>query len=90
MTKHKSLSKNKTLEVQFELWDEDSNWFEFHFEWSKKCDHAGLDIRIALWKFAFYFSICDNRHWNYDKNRWNTYNDEKKRSADCGTLTEDD
>lgn len=74
MCKAISLSENKTLEIQAEIWEEDSNWFEFHFEWSKKTDHAGLDIRVSIWRFAFYFSIRDNRHWDYEKNQWCVYN----------------
>jgi len=86
MNKDISLSENKTLEVQAEFWkEEDSTWFEFHFEWSKKRDHAGLDIRIEIWRFGFYFSICDNRHWDYEKNQWYVY-----KGACNGTMTEKD
>jgi hypothetical protein len=85
MNTHLSLSENKTLEVQLELWEEDSCWFDFHISWSRKTDHAGFNFDISIWRFAFYFSICDNRHWDYDKNTWSTY-----KGASADTLTEDD
>lgn len=92
MNTHLSLSENKTLEVQFEAWEEfsSSSWFDFHIMWSRKTDHAGFYIDISIWKFAFYFSICDNRHWNDDENRWEDDRDVRKRSTDSGLLTEDD
>jgi len=90
MNKHLSLSKNKTLEVQVELWEEDTCWFDFELSCTRKTDHAGFYLDIVIWRFCFYFSICDNRHWNYDENRWETERDAKARSTDCGILTEDD
>ncbi len=85
MNTHLSLSENKTLEVQLELWDSDETIFRFDFQWSRRTDHAGLNITFAIWRFSFYFSICDNRHWDYDKNTWSTY-----KGASADTLTEDD
>jgi len=74
MNTHLSLSKNKTLEVQFSIWDEeDSPWFDFSCSLTRKKDHAGFNLSITIYRFAFYFSICDNRHWDEDENKWCVY-----------------
>jgi len=85
MNTHLSLSENKTLEVQLEFWDSDETIFDFSFKWSRRTDHAGVSLDISIWRFSFYFSICDNRHWDYEKKQWCVY-----KGADNGTMTERD
>jgi len=61
--------KNKFWELQITtLWE--GPYFNFHFEWSKKCDHAGLQILIEIHKFMFDFKIYDSRHWDWDNNTY--------------------
>ena len=88
MNTHLSLSKNKTLEVQISRWEEeDSPWFDFHFSLTRKQDHAGFNLSITIYRFAFYFFICDNRHWDIDDNEWYT---DTYRGASADTLGEGD
>jgi hypothetical protein len=58
---------NKVWEIQFTKWDyEDaSNNYGIHCEYSTKCDHAGFRFRIDFWQFMFEFQIYDTRHWPY-------------------------
>lgn len=76
MVKFGRITKNKSWEVQVELPSELPDWFDFQVQLSSKCDHAGFRIKIELLKlFFFEFAICDNRHWDYDNDRWETYED---------------
>jgi hypothetical protein len=63
------LTKNKTLEVEIDSTNTYS-WFDFSFVLTKKSDHAGLYITISLFKWELRIQISDNRHWNWDENRW--------------------
>lgn len=63
------LTKNKTLEVEFDSTNTYS-WFDFSFVLTKKSDHAGLYITLSLFKLELRIQIYDNRHWNYEENRW--------------------
>jgi hypothetical protein len=33
---------------------------------------------ISIWKLMFSIQICDNRHWDYEKNQWCVYEEEEK------------
>ena len=35
-------------------------------------DHAGPDFTFALLTYSIHFQIYDNRHWNYETNKWYT------------------
>jgi len=68
---HISLGKNKTLEIQFGRWkDWYHNPFDIGVEYTRNQDHAGFRFNFDFRGFHLYFSICDNRHWNHEKNRW--------------------
>ena len=40
----------------------------FAFNLTTKCDHAGLNIELALFGRTIHFNFYDCRHWNYKKN----------------------
>ena len=70
--KNFKLSKNKSLEIQLDLFSND-DWklFNFLISCSLKGDHAGFEIDISICKlFAFIFNIYDHRHWDWEKDRW--------------------
>jgi hypothetical protein len=53
-------------------------FFNFSFSWSRKTDHAGPELLIELPKFYFCFKIYDIRHWDYENDKYETYNSENK------------
>lgn len=70
----RSLTENKTLSIQLSKSPEYIKIFGITVDmsiWSGK-DHAGFIFEIDLMRYFFIFSICDNRHWNYEKNRYYT------------------
>lgn len=67
------LFKNKTFEYQFETSKEfvNKNYFQLKLSWSRKTHYAGLEFEFSLFKlFWVMITICDNRHWNFAKDRW--------------------
>jgi hypothetical protein len=75
------LTKNKTLEVEIDSTNTYS-WFDFSFVLTKKSDHAGLYITLSLFKWELRFQINDNRHWDYDENRWYLEGEEYSKYLD--------
>jgi hypothetical protein len=61
---------------EFELWSVDELVdIELRLEWSGS-DHAGPHIQICLFGIGIAAKIYDNRHWNYDTNAWEIYENE--------------
>jgi len=46
------------------------SWIDIMLRWTRKEDHAGILINVELIGFNLTFNIYDERHWNYEKNRW--------------------
>lgn len=71
------ITKNKSWEIQIETFSSLADWFRFDISINSKTDHAGFRFEIEILKF-FYFHlwIVDNRHWDYDNNRWINYDHE--------------
>jgi hypothetical protein len=65
------LSKNKGWEIQHTFCD--GSILDGVIDWTRRCDHAGLEIGIGLIGYGINFRIYDTRHWNQDENRWKTY-----------------
>ena len=40
-------------------------------------DHAGFRFELTLFGITMMFEIYDNRHWNYDEDRWYNPGEEK-------------
>lgn len=46
------------------------SWFKFNLDWTRKCDHAGIEFVVEILGIHFYIKYYDARHWNYQENRW--------------------
>lgn len=66
------LSKHKAWE--FELYQCDT-LLELEFRASIRQDHAGVTLGIGLFSYVARFQLYDTRHWNYDKQQWEKYDD---------------
>jgi len=79
------LSKNKSLELQFDWKTSNSYAFEMYFNISSRRDHAGTEFRFALRKL-FYFGIIfsDNRHYDYENEKY--YEPKVEGSSPNGNL----
>ena len=75
------ISKNKSFEFQLELGRKFADQpFEFSINWTNKGDHAGFTFTFAIYKlFWASFLIHDNRHWNYEENRWYKYGEAEEK-----------
>ena len=64
------LSKNKGIEYEI-FWDKHLyKWFNFQFDISRKCDHAGILFDLQLLWLNLTINFFDFRHWDYDENCW--------------------
>lgn len=66
-------SKHKFSELQISKGG--NTLIGFGFRWDTHCDHAGVSLDIELFRRFFHFTVYDNRHWNYEKNRYVNYGD---------------
>jgi hypothetical protein len=53
-----------------------STLLSFTFNWTVRCDHAGLDIELGVFGYCVHFNFYDNRHWNREEGRWMQYTEE--------------
>ena len=67
------LTRHKAWEVQV---CRGATIFEFLFRYNIRQDHAGLRLQLALLSYDFKFNIYDTRHWNYNTNSWETYDEQ--------------
>lgn len=68
---NKQLTKHKFLELEFIR--DPSVIFNFEIRLSSHQDHAGFTFEIGLLSFEFLVNILDNRHWDYEHNNWENY-----------------
>ncbi len=68
-----SPSKNKGIEI--EVNNDPWSWFNIHMELTRKTDHAGFTFIICVFMKEFSFKFYDSRHWDYEKDQWQVYND---------------
>jgi hypothetical protein len=66
------LSKYKAWE--FEVYQCDSI-IEAEGKLSFREDHAGIAFSIGLFSYVARVQLYDTRHWNYDRQQWEIYND---------------
>jgi hypothetical protein len=65
----RKFSKNKAVEVNTY---KTNDLFLFSFNWTTRCDHAGVRCCIGLLGYQLEIHQYDTRHWNDDKGRyWN-------------------
>lgn len=71
--RHGILFKNKAWEIEIIGWYPNPI-FEFFLDlrWRGR-DHAGPRFEIGMLGFSINLMFSDRRHWNYDENRWETY-----------------
>ena len=74
--KHKTLSKNKSFELQISRCST-YNLFRLFvdFSWRGE-DHAGPTLEVELGRYFFNAKIYDHRHWDYKKGTWETDSEE--------------
>ena len=61
--------KNKFIELEVHT---TQSLIGFNFLWSTRRDHAGIDIQLLLIGYCIHFNFYDTRHWDYNKNTWDT------------------
>ena len=64
----KQITKNKSWELQHTFYD--GTIFDSTFKLTTKEDHAGLELVFGILTYGIHFRIYDNRHWNYENNKW--------------------
>lgn len=47
--------------------------FNFNTNWNRKSDHAGWDFDLTIFGLCLHLNIHDIRHWDYDNECWETY-----------------
>lgn len=82
--KHWTLSekRQKSAELQISKFAQANDLLQIRLDlrwWGE--DHAGPKLEIDLWKFFFSISLYDHRHWDYENNCWEVY-DEKDETND--------
>ncbi len=71
MNASKQVTTNKNIEI--ETLRNPWCWFKIRIEITRKTDHAGLLIQLCLFQGEFSFRFYDGRHWDYEKDQWQTY-----------------
>ena len=46
---------------------------DFDLLWSVRTDHAGVRLTVGILGYGVGFRIYDTRHWNYQRNCYETY-----------------
>lgn len=66
--------KHKYLELNVYR---DDNLLTLSMNLTHRQDHAGLDVHLGFAGYNLHVNLYDNRHWNYEKNRYYIYTEEK-------------
>lgn len=75
--KERVIAKNKSVELQISKWNKAHSLINFDLDlrwWGG--DHSGPSIMIEVWKYFFNLKIYDHRHWDYENDTWEVYNEE--------------
>ena len=59
---------HKYLEI--EVFQDCENLLHFNFDWTTRCDHAGIKLELGLFGYELMFHLYDSRHWDYHANTW--------------------
>lgn len=65
------VSKYKTLELQFSYGT--ATLIGASFSYNLNCNHAGLQADVHIFRRFVHVSFVDNRHWDYENNRYEEY-----------------
>ena len=60
--------KHKHFEI--EVLQDCEYLINFNFNWTTRCDHAGVRLELGLFGYELMFHFYDNRHWDYHANTW--------------------
>lgn len=63
------ITRNKSWEFEIYKYRDLVN---IAFEWTTATDHAGVKLSLGVFGYLASFTIYDNRHWNTEKDTWNT------------------
>ena len=63
------VSENKTFDIS--LMYHRATIIDLEVSYRTRSDHAGLNVTLAFLGLNFQAVFHDNRHWNYDADRWN-------------------
>lgn len=66
----KMLTKHKAVEASVY---KDTTIITVSLDYSIRQDHAGLRIVIGLFGYECQIQIYDTRHWDYEKNQWESH-----------------
>ncbi len=64
------ITKNKGIEMDASYAKEFYSWIKLSLDWSRRQDHAGLEVGVSLLWLSFSFKIYDRRQWDYEANCW--------------------
>jgi len=71
----KNITAHKTFELQISRFDLDRIIdIDLDLNWRGR-DHAGPKLELSVLGYYFAVLVYDNRHWDYDLNQWEKYND---------------
>jgi hypothetical protein len=74
--KYGKLSEHKGWEIQWDHWGWDKI-LDLEIRLSLKGeDHAGFYFEFGLFGFSIMVNVYDSRHWDYDTNDWEIYDEE--------------
>lgn len=79
------LSKNKSFE--FEIIKQTDDWLNFSVTVNRVGDHAGVLLQLGIIGGLLLINFYDNRHWNYDANRWYLPGEEIEEAYKNGDIT---
>lgn len=81
----KLIGKHKALEGAVE-WDRDSTHIlDIGINWTRRCDHAGIELRFSIWRFHSYLFFYDANHF-VDRSASSSVDesDGRQACAECG------
>lgn len=76
-SKTKKLWGHRVFEMQLYKFSTDLLGFAVNTGWRGR-DHAGPEFELMLFTYTLVIKFYDSRHWDYDTNKWQVYNEENK------------
>jgi hypothetical protein len=64
----------KFLEIEY---IRDTDIIGLWFNWTFRQSHAGISFGASLLSYGLYVTLEDTRHWDSNKNTWETYDEEQ-------------
>lgn len=66
------VTKNKAIEIEFLG---SSDIIDIHLSITHRRSHAGVELELGLFGYNVHFMFYDSRHWDYENNKWEVYED---------------